>query len=90
MIYINSFLIVILIILTIKNNKKMATKLEEIQALLQGLNDSTNNIAADLERIAGGLTGGLTAGEADLVIAELQAAADQLKAVADINADPTV
>ena len=58
-------------------------KVDDIKALIAGINDSTNNIAADLERIAGGLAGGLTAGEADGVIAELQAAADKLKSVAD-------
>lgn len=66
------------------------SKLDDINALVAGINDSTNNIAADLERIAGGLSGGLTAAEADSVIAELQAAADKLKAVADINPEPTV
>lgn len=70
--------------------KKMATKLETIQALLVGINESTNNIAADIERIAGGLSGGLTATEADGVIAELQAAADKLKAVADVTPETDI
>lgn len=75
-------------IFIIIKQKSIMAKIDDINALVQGINDSTNNIAADLERIAGGLTGGLTAAEADSVIAELQAAADKLKAVADINPEP--
>lgn len=71
-----------------KQFKQMGAKQDEIKALISGINDSTNNIAADLERIAGGLSGGLSADEADGVIAELKTAADKLKAVADTNPEP--
>lgn len=63
----------------------MAKKIDEINALLQGINDSTNNIAADLERLGGVIAGGLTPAEANGVVAQLQAAADKLKAVADVT-----
>ncbi len=80
----------VILFIILKQQFKIMSKLDDINALVAGINDSTNNIAADLERIAGGLSGGLTAAEADSVIAELQAAADKLKAVADINPEPTV
>jgi methyl-accepting chemotaxis protein len=66
----------------------MGEKLDEILAQVSGINDATNNIAADLERLAGQITGGLTAEEADSVVAGLTAAADKLKAIADINPEP--
>jgi hypothetical protein len=67
----------------------MGEKLDAINAQLSGINDATNNIAADLERLATQISGGLTATEADTVVASLQVAADKLKAIADINAEPT-
>lgn len=63
----------------------MGQKLDEILAQVSGINDATNNIAADLERLAGQISGGLSAAEADSVIADLKTAADKLKAIADIN-----
>lgn len=66
----------------------MGEKLDAINAQLAGINDATNNIAADLERLAGQITGGLTADEANTVVASLQVAADKLKAIADINPEP--
>lgn len=77
------------LLLITKNTISIMSKLDDINALVSGINDSTNNIAADLERIAGTLVGGLTSAEADSVVAELQTAADKLKAVADINPEPT-
>lgn len=66
----------------------MGEKLDAINAQLAGINDATNNIAADLERLASQITGGLTADEASTVVASLQVAADKLKAIADINPEP--
>ncbi len=66
----------------------MGEKLDAINAQLSGINDATNNIAADLERLATQVSGGLTKEEADTVVASLQVAADKLKAIADINAEP--
>jgi uncharacterized protein YoxC len=66
----------------------MSEKLDAINAQLSGINDATNNIAADLERLATQITGGLTSAEADTVVASLQVAADKLKAIADINPEP--
>lgn len=67
----------------------MGEKLDAINAQLSGINDATNNIAADLERLASQVAGGLTAEEADTVVTSLQTAADKLKAIADINPEPT-
>jgi methyl-accepting chemotaxis protein len=66
----------------------MAKKIEDINALLTEINDSTNNIAADLDRIADQAEGGLTADEADSVVTQLRAASDALKAVAARNPEP--
>jgi hypothetical protein len=67
----------------------MGEKLDQIKEQLSGINDATNNIAADLERLAGQIAGGLSEAEADSVVAELKTTADKLKAIADINAEPT-
>jgi len=66
----------------------MSEKLDAINAQLASINDDTNNIAADLERLAGQISGGLSAAEADSVVASLQTAADKLKTIADINPEP--
>lgn len=63
----------------------MGEKLDAIRAELSAINESTNNIAADLDRLAGQIAGGLTAEEADSVVAELRTTSDQLKAIAAKN-----
>jgi archaellum component FlaC len=63
----------------------MGEKLDAINSVLAEINDSTNNIAADLDRLAGQISGGLTAAEADSVVAELKTTSDQLKAIAAKN-----
>ena len=63
----------------------MSEKLDAINSVLAEINDSTNNIAADLDRLAGQISGGLTAAEADSVVAELKTTSDQLKAIAAKN-----
>jgi hypothetical protein len=63
----------------------MGEKLDAIKAELSVINESTNNIAADLDRLAGQIAGGLTAEEADSVVAELKTTSDQLKAIAAKN-----
>jgi methyl-accepting chemotaxis protein len=65
--------------------EKMGEKLDAIKAELSVINESTNNIAADLDRLAGQISGGLTAEEADSVVAELRTTSDQLKAIAAKN-----
>jgi methyl-accepting chemotaxis protein len=67
----------------------MGEKLDQIKEQLSGINDATNNIAADLERLAGQISGGLTAEEATSVVDDLKATASKLKAIADINPEPT-
>lgn len=66
----------------------MGEKLDAIKAELSAINDSTNNIAADLDRLAGQIAGGLSSEEADSVVADLKATSDKLKAIAAINPDP--
>jgi hypothetical protein len=56
---------------------------------LSAINESTNNIAADLDRLAGQISGGLTAEEADSVVADLKATSDKLKSIAAINPEET-
>jgi methyl-accepting chemotaxis protein len=63
----------------------MGEKLDAIRAELSVINESTNNIAADLDRLAGQITGGLSAEEADSVVADLRATSEQLKAIAAKN-----
>lgn len=63
----------------------MGEKLDAIKAELSVINESTNNIAADLDRLAGIISGGLTAEEADSVVADLKTTSDQLKAIAAKN-----
>lgn len=67
----------------------MGEKLDQINAQLASINDATNNIAADLERLAGQISGGLTADEAASVVTALTASAEKLKTIADINPEPT-
>ena len=59
------------IVLLNYTKNKIMSKLDDINAILASINDSTNNIAADIDRISGGLSGGLTAADADSVIAQL-------------------
>lgn len=66
----------------------MGQKLDEIKEQLAGINDATNNIAADLDRLAGQISGGLSAEEADSVVADLKSTSDKLKAIAAINPEP--
>jgi methyl-accepting chemotaxis protein len=63
----------------------MGEKLDAINSALAEINDSTNNIAADLDRLAQQISGGLTAAEADSVVSELKTTSDQLKAIAAKN-----
>jgi chromosome segregation ATPase len=63
----------------------MGEKLDAIKAELSAINESTNNIAADLDRLADQITGGLTAAEAESVVSELKSTSEQLKAIAAKN-----
>lgn len=63
----------------------MGEKLDAINAALSEINESTNNIAADLDRLAGQISGGLSAEEADSVVAQLKTTSDKLKEIAAKN-----
>lgn len=70
-------------------NTNMAKKIDEINAQLDEINDATNNIAADLDRLAGQTEGGLTPEEAESVTSRLRDSATALRAVANRNPEPT-
>jgi len=63
----------------------MGEKLDAINSVLAEINESTNNIAADLDRLAGQISADWRAAEADSVVAELKTTSDQLKAIAAKN-----
>lgn len=70
----------------------MAVTKEQYLNLISQINDSTNNIAADLESIKQQLAdalaaGGLTAADEEEILGKLQEAADKLKTTADSTPD---
>jgi hypothetical protein len=66
----------------VKKLNNMPTK-AEFDAALAEINEATNNIAADIERLAGQIGSGLTADEEASVLAEFQGVANRLKSIAD-------
>lgn len=65
----------------VKTQQVMAT-VEQFRAELAGINESTNNIAADIQRLADQVQGGISAEDAEQVFSELQATAAKLRDVA--------
>jgi hypothetical protein len=71
---------------SIKQNQfTMAKKIDEINEVMSEINESTNNIAADLDRLADQAEGGLSAEEATSHVANLRSTSQQLKAIASKN-----
>lgn len=66
----------------------MAT-LAEFQAAFAEINDTTNNIAADIERLAGQIGAGMTEAEEATALTELQNIAARLRTIADTTPEPT-
>lgn len=62
----------------------MAT-LAEFQAAFAEINETTNNIAADIERLAGQIGAGMTEEEEATALSELQGIATRLKSIADVT-----
>lgn len=61
----------------------MAT-LAEFQAAFAAINETTNNIAADIERLAGQIGGGgMSEADEATALSELQTIADRLRTIAD-------
>lgn len=60
------------------------TREEQLQAILTDINESTNNIATDLENIKNDLANGTVT---DATIQQLQSAADTLRSVAASTPD---
>lgn len=61
----------------------MAT-LAEFQAAFAEINETTNNIAADIERLAGQIgTGGMSEADESAALSELQTIASRLRTIAD-------
>ncbi len=61
------------------------SKLEEIQAQIAAIQTSADNIAADIERLIGKITGGLSPDEATAVISDLTAISDKLRGISEID-----
>lgn len=55
---------------------------EQLRGMLAEINEATNNIAADIDRLLDQLEGGVSAADATALIAEFRPVVDQLKAVA--------
>jgi methyl-accepting chemotaxis protein len=66
-------------------NTDMAKKIDEINEQLDEINSATNNIAADLDRLANQTDGGLSPQEAESVTTRLRESATALRAVANRN-----
>lgn len=82
------FLVIFVILTLIVNIKNMAV-LDDINTAIQDIKDSTGNIAADLDRIADQVAGGIGKTDAAKVATELRSAADALRAVADRTPEDT-
>ena len=65
----------------------MSQVLDQINAAITEISDSITNVASDINSLVAGQTDGLSAEQATDVATRLQAAADSLKAVADIVPD---
>lgn len=63
----------------------MGQKADEIKADTALINENLTNLSADLDRIATQIEGGLTAEEADTVVADVRSLAARTKALADRN-----
>lgn len=67
----------------------MAT-LAEFQAAFAEINETTNNIAADIERLAGQIgTGGMSEADEATALSELQTIAARLRTIADTTPEET-
>lgn len=80
--------ITVLLLIIIKKIINMPTK-AEFDAAFAEINATTNNIAADIERLAGQIgAGGMTEAEEAQALAELQGIATTLKGIADTTPEP--
>lgn len=71
------------------NQEKIMATLSTFQQLLTAVNDVTNQIAANVQKLLDKITaGGMSATEEDQVAVDLQKQIDALKAVAASSTDP--
>jgi len=71
------------------NQEKIMATLKTFQDLLTAINDVTNQIAANIQKLLDKITaGGMSAAEEDTVAQQLQGQVDALKAVAASSSEP--
>lgn len=68
--------------LIIQNQNKLMGAFEDMEATLEEINVSTNNIAADIVKLTNSIKPGLTQAQADTIKGRLTTISDQLKAIA--------
>lgn len=64
------------------------TKADDITTLVSKIDTATNEIAADLARLRGQITGGLTEAEAETVVADLTTLEARLTTLGEDPSDP--
>lgn len=79
----------ILLLIVIKKQQTIMATLAEFQAAFAEINETTNNIAADIERLAGQIGNGMTEDEEATALSELQGIAARLRTIADTTPEPT-
>ncbi len=73
----------------INQNFTIMASIQDFKDQLKRVTDATDNIAADLKRLADQIEqGGISATEEAEIVASLKAAADKLEEVAAINPEP--
>lgn len=76
---------VILLLIVIKKQQTIMATLAEFQAAFAEINETTNNIAADIERLAGQIGAGMSEADEAAALSELQGIATRLKSIADVT-----
>lgn len=79
--------ITVLLLIIIKKISNMPT-LADFQAAFAEINTTTNNIAADIERLAGQIGSGMTEAEETQALNELQGIAERLRTIAETTPEP--
>lgn len=77
--------ITILLLIVIKKQQTIMATLAEFQAAFAEINETTNNIAADIERLAGQIGAGMSEADEAAALSELQGIATRLKSIADVT-----
>lgn len=80
-----AIIVILLLLFIVHQNKNIMALFDDILEDIQVMKDATENVAADLDRIANQIAGGLTKAQAETVATDLKAVAVRLKEVADKN-----